>query len=122
MLKRIPMPVRTWLAVLGAPVVFTLQFVLGFGISQWQCNAAGQTNSIPVDTWTAIATVLSGLVALAGIVAGVSVMAETKAAEHPPLERHHFMAVCSLTFSGLILAVILLGGLGVLNLTNCVQS
>jgi hypothetical protein len=121
-LRRIPVAWRTWYGLMVPPFAWALQFVFGFGLTQWQCNRVGHGQSVPVDGWTAAATAIAAALSVLAAVAGLSAFFETREAEHPPLERVHFLAAMSLATTPLFLAIVLMAGLGVIHLPDCVQS
>jgi hypothetical protein len=119
----------SWLGVLGAPLAWVGQFLVGFGASLAACAAGGRQWGIPVDGWTLAATVVAAAVAVAGELAAVAAFRATSAAEGeggadepPPLGRVHFLATVGMATTPLFLFIILLSGLGSVALPNCHQS
>jgi hypothetical protein len=119
----------TWLGLLGAPLAWVGQFLVGFGAALAACGAGGRQWGIPVDGWTLAATVVATVVGIAGELAAVAAFRATREArgaggadEAPPLGRVHFLATVGMTTTPLFLFIILLSGLGSVALPNCHQS
>ncbi len=127
--RAIPLGLRLWFGVLGAPFAWTAQFLGGYALTEAACNAAGSRWGIALDGLTLAITAVGALVAVLAGVAAVRVFRETKhaageggAEESPPLGRIHFLATVGMAITPLFLAIILMGGLGSLFLDNCHQG
>ena len=127
--RSIPLPALTWFGLLGAPVAWVGQFLVGFGASLAACGAAGRHWGIPVDGWTLAATVVAATIAALGEAAAVAAFVTTRRArgtggadEPPPLGRVHFLATVGMATSPLFLFIVLLAGFGSVALPNCQQS
>lgn len=120
----IPAPVAVWFGLLGAPLAWVVQFLVGFGVDLAQCDAAGTRWTLPVDGWTLAATVGAALVAVAAILTAGAVFRSTRDAADapPPASRVRFLAVIGLTIGPLFLAIILMSGFGAASLEACHQS
>ena len=114
-----------WAGVAGAPVVWTCQHIFGMGATLAGCGAAGSKWGVPIDTWTAIATSLAGLLALGGMAASLLAYRAVRDSDidaDPPAGRIYFMSICGIVVSPLFLAIVLMSGIGSLVLTNCRQG
>lgn len=114
-----------WFALLAPPAVWVGQFVFGMGSVLSSCRRAGGTWGIPVDTWTVIAMVIAGVIALLAEVAAFSVVRATREVEQddaPPPGRVHFLAIVALTTTPLFFFIIVLSGIGATVLPDCRQS
>jgi hypothetical protein len=112
-----------WFAVLGAPAAWTVQHVFGFGLTVAACNAGGRPWGIDVDTVTLAVTIGAAVVAAAAEAAALVVFRATRdEGSEPPGSRIHFMSVVGLTINPLFLCIILLSGIGVSILDNCVPA
>jgi hypothetical protein len=127
--RTIPTAALMWVGLVGAPVAWVCQFLVGFGVSLAACGAGGRQWGIPVDGWTLAATVVAATIAVLGEAAAVAAFWTTRAArgsggadEPPPLGRVHFLATVGMTTTVLFLLIILLSGLGSVALPNCHQS
>jgi hypothetical protein len=115
--------VELWFGVLGAPLAWVLQFLVGFGFTLAQCNRAGSVWSLPVDAWTIGAPAAGAAVALLAGLASLHIFRATRdAGEAPPAGRVHFLSVVGLTITPLFLAIILMSGLGAASLPDCHQG
>jgi heme/copper-type cytochrome/quinol oxidase subunit 2 len=112
-----------WLGILGAPAAWTAQHVFGFGVTQAGCSPANL--SVPIDTWTLIATIVAAVLAIAGLAAALltyRAMRGTGQDDPPPEGRIYFLSICGIVISPLFLAIILMSGIATLLLTNCHQG
>jgi hypothetical protein len=114
---------RAWFGVFAAPAAWVVQFLVGYGVTEAECNAAGIRWSVPVHTLTVVATVVAALVALAGWgAAALAFRGSRGASSEPPAGRVHFLAAIGLTTSPLFLLVIVWSGVGSLVLEQCHQA
>jgi len=118
-----------WLGLLGAPLAWAAQHVIGYGLTEAACGPAGTRWSTPVDSWTIVVTAIGATLALLAGLAAFTVFRRTRdvegtggSEEPPPKGRIHFLAVVGMTISPLFLAIIVMSGLGSIILSNCVQS
>jgi hypothetical protein len=112
-----------WFGVFGAPAAWVAQFLLGYGVTQAQCNPAGVRWGIPVHTWTIAATAVAAAVALAGWAAAGIAFRDTRAASsEPPAGRVHFLATVGLATSPLFLLIVVWSGVGAVILEQCHQG
>jgi hypothetical protein len=125
----LPLEALSWFGLLGAPIAWTAMHVVGYGLTEASCGPAGSRWSIGVDGWTvALTAVAAATAALAGL-AAVAAFFRTRGVkgvggseEPPPKGRIHFLAVVGIAISPLFLAIIVMDGLGVVFLADCVQS
>jgi hypothetical protein len=114
-----------WLGlVLGAGVWFA-QHVVGFGITQAECGAAGRGWGISHDTWQAVLTATAAALVLSAQAAAVGVLfgtRETSYEAEPPASRVRFFAIAALAANVIFLAIILLDGFATLYNTPCRQA
>lgn len=130
----IPVDAVVWFGVLGAPLAWTTMFVFGMGMTLAACNPGGGPWGIPVDTWTIVATALAAAVAVLALAASIAMFRATRepgeewtrlthVEEDPPPEgRVHFLATVGITIAPLFFFIIMMSGLGALNLVTCRQS
>ncbi|MBV8432406.1 MAG: hypothetical protein JO244_14665 [Solirubrobacterales bacterium] len=121
-----------WFAVGGGPVAWAIQFVIGLGFGYGECDQAGR--ALPVHAGQVAATALATLVALASLGAGVwlfrntyrtgNVFAEELRGDgaSPPVGRINFLAIVGITVNLLILALIILQGIGPALMPQCQQA
>lgn len=116
-----------WYGLAGGGFAWAGQVIVGFGLTQAVCSAGGRHWGIGTHVWE-----MSIMIAAATIAVGAEVAAFTlfRAAgatggshdEPPPLGRLHFFASASLVVNVLFLAIILMAGIGAIELQVCRQS
>jgi hypothetical protein len=123
-----------WVGVVVAPLAWTGQHVVGYGVGQARCTA-GANWGIAFDTWQLAILAASVVLVLVSEAAAVAVFLATREANYgdgPPGEgrwggavpytRLHFFATAAMVANVLFLTVILLDGLGAVANSLCVQS
>ena len=113
----------TWFALLGPPLAWVVQFVLGFGVTQAACDPGRESTS--VNAWTIALTAAAVLVAALAGVAAVRVFRATRGEEldgPPPGGRIYFMSIVAMTTTPLFFLIIAMSGVGVLVLEKCHQA
>ena len=111
-----------WFGLLGAGLVWTVQLVVGFGVAQAACSAAGRRWGIDLDTWEIALMVAAGIFVLLSEAAAVSVFLETRSTPHdgpPPWGRRHFFAAGAALGNVLFLMIVLLSGIGAIYHAGC---
>jgi hypothetical protein len=124
-----------WIGVVVAPLAWTGQHVVGYGVGQARCSVGGASWGIAYDTWQLAILAAAGLLVVVSEAAAVTVFLatrETNYGDGPPGEgrwggavpysRLHFFAMAAMVANVLFLAVILLDGLGAVFSTLCAQS
>jgi hypothetical protein len=113
-----------WFGLLGAPLAWTAQLLLGFGFAEGACNAGGLLWGIEPRTWVIVVTATAAAVALLAELSALAVWRDTRrqGAAEPPLGRIHFFSVSSLAVGVVFLAAILMGGIGAAYLGGCDQG
>jgi hypothetical protein len=114
-----------WFGLLGAPIAWTVQLVLGFGVTEARCDAGSSRWGIGVDAWEITLMAAACCVVLLAEAAALSLFLATREVEHdaaaPAGRRHFFVAAASLG-NVLFLAIILMSGLAAVHHTPCQQS
>jgi hypothetical protein len=124
-----------WIGVVVAPLAWTGQHVVGYGVGQARCSVAGVRWGIGFDTWQLAILAAAGLLVVISEAAAVTVFLatrETNYGDGPPGEgrwggavpysRLHFFATAAMVANVLFLAVIFLDGLGSVFDSLCAQS
>jgi uncharacterized membrane protein YidH (DUF202 family) len=114
-----------WLGVLGAPVAWAASHVIGWGVSEADCEAVGRQWNISFDTWVSVLGAIAALLAVLGIVSAALTYRAVKGIDKdadPPAGRLWLMSVAGLVVSPLLLVLILLTGSGALLLSHCHQG
>jgi hypothetical protein len=108
-----------WFALLGPPLAWATQLVVGYGVEEADCGKAGAHWSLHVTAWEAALLGLCGVVGAAGLGAAVALWRGSERQEPDPRGRIAFLAVSALLIDGLFLALILLTGIGTVVLDPC---
>ena len=111
-----------WFGLFGAGLVWTAQFVIGFGVTIADCGQAGSGWNIDVDTWQIVLMAIGIPLALLSEAAAVAIFLETRGLHHsdpPPWGRRHFFAAAAMLGNVLFIAIILLSGIGAIAATPC---
>jgi len=124
-----------WIGVIVAPLVWTAQHVVGYGVGQARCSVAGMRWGIGFDTWQLAILAAAGLLVVISEAAAVTVFVATRETNYGdgppgdgrwggavPYSRLHFFATAAMVANVLFLAVIFLDGLGSVFDSLCVQS
>jgi hypothetical protein len=122
---RLPRPLVVWFAVLGAPAAWVSQFLAGYALTEVDCNAAGRAWNVPLDGLVIALTAGAVAVAVAAGLAALAAFRATRTAGEegaPPAGRVHFMAIVGMVVTPLMVAMIVLSGVGVVALDGCRQG
>ena len=124
-----------WIGVVVAPLAWTGQHVVGYGVGQARCSVGGASWGIAYDTWQLAILAAAGLLVAVSEAAAVTVFLETRATNYgdgPPGEgrwggavpysRLHFFAMAAMVANVLFLAAILMDGFASVFDSLCVQS
>jgi hypothetical protein len=123
-----------WIGVVVAPLAWTGQHVVGYGVGQARCEV-GASWGIGYDTWQLAILAAAGLLVVVSEGAAVAVFLATREANYgdgPPEEgrwggavpysRLHFFATAAMVANVLFLSAILMDGLVSVFDTLCAQS
>jgi hypothetical protein len=126
--------VLQWIGVVVAPLAWTGQHVVGYGVGQARCEA-GANWGIAYNTWQLAILAAAGLPVVVSEAAAVTVFLATRETNYGdgppgdgrwggavPYSRLHFFATAAMVANVLFLTVILLDGLGSVFTTLCAQS
>jgi hypothetical protein len=124
-----------WIGVVVAPLAWTGQHVVGYGVGQARCSVAGMNWGVGFDTWQLAILAAAGLLVVISEAAAVTVFLATRDTNYGdgppgdgrwggavPYSRLHFFATAAMVANVLFLAVIFLDGLGSVFSSLCVQS
>lgn len=129
-----PRSAIVWFAVGGGPIAFALQFVAGLAFSFAQCNQPGGRWQLPVQSWQVALAAAGLVVGLASMATAIWLFVRTfrigdvfeeersGGGSPPPLGRIHFLAIVGLFVNFLVLAIIVMDGVGLPLLSLCQQS
>jgi hypothetical protein len=123
-----------WIGVVVAPLAWTAQHVVGYGVGQARCEV-GANWGIGYDTWQIAILLVAVLLVLVSEAAAVTVFLATRETNYGdgppgdgrwggavPYSRLHFFATAAMVANVLFLTVILLDGLVAVADTLCAQS
>ena len=123
-----------WLGVMVAPLAWTGQHVVGYGVGQARCEV-GVAWNIGFDTWQLAILAAAGVLILISEAAAVTVFVATREVNYGdgppddgrlagvvPASRLHFFATAAMVANVLFLAIVLLDGLASVFDSLCVQS
>ena len=114
-----------WFGLLGAPLAWTVQLVLGFGVTEARCDAGSARWGVGLDTWEISLMAAAGAVALLAEAAAVALYLATRDVSYDdaaPLGRRHFFVTASSLGNVLFLMIILLSGIAAVEHMPCRQS
>jgi hypothetical protein len=124
-----------WIGVVVAPLAWTGQHVVGYGVGQARCSVGGMNWGIGFDTWQLAIMAAAGLLILVSEAAAVTVFLATRETNYGdgppgdgrwggavPYSRLQFFATAAMVANVLFFVVIFLDGLGSVFDSLCVQS
>ena len=114
-----------WFGLLGAPLAWTVQLVLGFGVAEARCDPGSMRWGIALDTWQIALMGAAGAVVVLAEAAAVGLYFATRHVPYdgpPPLGRRRFFVTAASLGNILFLAIILMSGLAAVYHTPCQQS
>jgi hypothetical protein len=111
-----------WFGLFGAALTWTVQLVIGFGVTVARCGAANTTLGVDVKAWE-LALMGTGIaLALLAESAALSILWQTRNVDYgdpPPDGRRHFFAVAASIGNVLFLVIIILSGTGAIVHAPC---
>jgi hypothetical protein len=114
-----------WFGLLGAPLAWAVQLVLGFGASDARCSAGSSRWGVSLDTWEL--GLMAGALAVTFLAeaAAVTLYLATRGVPYdgdPPLARRKFFVAAASVGNVLFVAAILMSGLAAVYHTPCQQA
>lgn len=123
-----------WIGVMVAPLAWTGQHVVGYGVGEARCQVGAAWN-IGFDTWQLAILAAAVLLILISEAAAVTVFVATREVNYGdgpptdgrwagvvPVSRLHFFATAAMVANVLFLTVVLLDGLDSVFSSLCAQS
>jgi hypothetical protein len=114
-----------WLGLFGAPVAWAASHVVGWGVSEANCEVVGRQWGINFDAWEIVLLVLAVALAVAGLISSLLTYREVKGVDKDadgPAGRLWLLSIAGLVLSPLLLMLILLTHIGALALSHCHQG
>ena len=117
--------VLQWLGLLAGAAAWAGQLVVGFGITQAECGAAGSGWGIGNDVWQAALLAASVLAILVAEAAAVTVVVRTSGTSYegaPPAGRVRFFAIAAMAANVIFLMIVVLSGTASIANVACRQA
>jgi hypothetical protein len=114
-----------WFGLLGAPLAWAVQLVVGYGVSEARCDVGGARWGVSVDTWQISLMIAAGAVVVLAEICAVTLYAATRDVAfdgQAPLGRRHFFVFASSLGNLLFLVAILISGIAAVEHVVCRQS
>jgi hypothetical protein len=114
-----------WFGLLGAALTWTVQLVVGFGVTVARCGAANTVLGVDLKAWEVSLLVAGVLLALLAEAAAVTLLWRTRDVDYtepPPDGRRHFFVVAAVLGNLLFLVIIVLSGVGAIVHEPCVPA
>ena len=114
-----------WFGLFGAALTWTVQLVVGFGVTVARCGPANAVLGVDVKAWELTLTGTGIALALLAEAAALNILWQTRNVDYggpPPEGRRHFFALAASIGNVLFLVVIVLSGTGAVFHQACTQS
>jgi hypothetical protein len=117
--------VLQWFGLLAGAGAWAGQLVVGFGVTQAECGAAGSRFGIGNDVWQAALLGAGVLAILVAEAAAVTVFLRTRGTsyeEEPPVGRMRFFAIAAMAANLIFLMIVVLSGTASIANVTCRQA
>ena len=117
--------VLQWVGLLFGALVWTVQHVVGYGVTEAACSPGGTHWGISTDAWEAVLMAAAAGCVLLAELAAVTVVVRTREESYqspPPPGRVRFLAIAAIAANLIFLAIILLDGFGSIFNVACRQG
>jgi hypothetical protein len=114
-----------WFGLFGGALAWTVQHVVGYGISDSGCSVAGRQWGLPVTTMEVVVSLVAGAVVVAAWAASFVAFQETRLVDKDapgPSGRIHFFAQAALLGNVLFLVIVVLDGVSTVYHLPCRPS
>jgi hypothetical protein len=108
-----------WFGLLGAPLAWAGQLVVGYGVEEADCSAGSMRWGIESGTWELALTIATALVGALACAAAVLMLVRVRRREPDLQGRVEFMAAGGILVSAVFLVLIVLGGAAAVYLEPC---
>jgi hypothetical protein len=108
--------------LLAAPLAWSAQLVVGYGIGEADCSAGSRRWGIDSEAAELALTAAAGAIALTGLLTAAWLLVEERRQGGDDRGRIAFMAGGGVLVSAIFVALILLGGIASLAISHCHQS
>ena len=124
-MRRRRLEILQWLGLLAGALVWAAQHVVGYGVTEAQCNTGGMHFGIDNDLWQALLMAVAAVAIIGAEAAAVAVFFATRPTSYeaePPPSRIRFFAIAAMVANVLFLMIVLLNGVGSIVNIDCRQS
>jgi hypothetical protein len=114
-----------WFGLLGAALTWTVQLVVGFGVTLARCGAANAVLGVDVKAWEISLMAVGIALALLAEAAALTLLWQTRDVDYsdpPPEGRRHFFVVAAVLGNLLFIVIIVLSGTGAIVHEPCMPS
>jgi len=114
-----------WCELFGAALTWTVQLLVGVGVTGARCGPANAGLGVDVKAWELTLTGTGIALALLAEAAALNILWQTRNVDYggpPPEGRRHFFALAASIGNVLFLVVIVLSGTGAVFHQPCTQS
>jgi hypothetical protein len=114
-----------WFGLLGAPLAWSVQLVVGYGVTEARCEPGGARWGVSVDTWEISLMIAAGAVVILAELCAVALYYATRDVPYDgpaPVGRRQFFVAASSFGNVLFLMIILLSGIAAVEHMPCRQS
>jgi len=109
-----------WYALLGPPLAWAAQLVVGYGYTEAACGGGGVAAGIGLHPWEATVAVAAALVAGGGWASAIALhVASGRGELDDPLGRMRFVSTIGIVIGGIFLTLIVFTAAGALTLEGC---
>jgi hypothetical protein len=111
-----------WFGLFGAGLTWTVQLVVGFGVTVARCGAANAVLGVDFRAWEIALMVVGLALVCLSEAAALTVLWQTRGVEHSdaaPEGRRHFFAYAASLGNILFFMIILLSGIAVISHEPC---
>ena len=115
--------VLQWLGLVLGALVWAVQHLVGYGITEATCDSAGW--DVHHDLWQGIATAAAAAFVVGAEAAAIAVLFATRGTSYdgaPPLGRLRFLAIAAAPANAIFLMIIALDGVGAIFNIACRQA
>jgi hypothetical protein len=114
-----------WVGLFAAPIGWATSHVIGWGVGEANCEAAGRQWGISFVAWEWALLVVAAGLAVLGVAASMATYRAIRGTEKddpPPDGRTWVLSISGMVVSSLLLVAILLTHIGALLLSGCHQG
>ncbi len=117
-----PLSFLVWFGLLGAPLAWTSQHLVGVGLTLAACTEGMAPKGVPADPWMIAATAAATMVVVLAGASSVAAFRATRGTDEPPQGRMNFLATVGMVVTPLFLFIILMSGITAVMFPKCNQA